>query len=62
MCTALAVSIGIPVILFAGLLLTITVKYGYQYTYRVLVYNEATIKDYERVFSRTHSCKYTAGF
>ena len=46
---ALAV-IGVAVVLFAGLMTAIAVMYGPVYAYRVLVYNEATIRDYERVF------------
>jgi CubicO group peptidase (beta-lactamase class C family) len=42
--------IGVPVLLFLGLLATIAIMYGPEYAYRVLIYNEATIEDYKRVF------------
>jgi hypothetical protein len=42
--------IGVPVVLFLCLLSTIAIMYGPTYAYRVLIYNEATIEDYKRVF------------
>jgi len=47
---AVLVIIGVPVVLFLGLISTIALMYGPMYAYRVLVYNEATIEDYKRVF------------
>ncbi|MBP7737774.1 MAG: serine hydrolase [Spirochaetes bacterium] len=42
--------IGAAIVLFAGLMTAIAVLYGPVYAWRVLVYNEATIRDHERVF------------
>jgi CubicO group peptidase (beta-lactamase class C family) len=42
--------IGAAIVLFTGLMTAIAVLYGPAYAWRVLVYNEATIRDYERVF------------
>lgn len=47
---AAAVIIGVPVLLFIALMTTISVMYGPVYAFRVLIYNEATISDFERVF------------
>jgi len=41
---------GLPVLAFVGLLATIALRYGPEYAWRVLVYNEASILDYKRVF------------
>ncbi len=54
--TAVCIIVGVPLVLFLGLMATIAFMYGPTYAYRVLVYNEATIQDYQRVFpSRTVS-------
>ncbi|MFA5078000.1 MAG: serine hydrolase [Dehalococcoidia bacterium] len=47
---AACIILGVPLVLFLGLMATITIMYGPTYAYRVLVYNEATIQDYQRVF------------
>ncbi len=47
---AVCIILGVPLVLFLGLLATIAIMYGPTYAYRVLVYNEATIQDHQRVF------------
>jgi CubicO group peptidase (beta-lactamase class C family) len=47
---AVCIILGVPLVLFLGLMATIAIMYGPTYAYRVLVYNEATIQDYQRVF------------
>ncbi len=47
---AVCIIVGVPLVLFLGLMATIAIMYGPTYAYRVLVFNEATIQDYQRVF------------